>query len=53
MPEAAREKPGTPIRSLVEARYGRGVAEIQQDVHALNVSQEMVDLFSDGDRQRC
>jgi hypothetical protein len=31
VPEAALEKPGTLISSLVEARYGRGVAEIQQD----------------------
>ncbi|WP_154678003.1 hypothetical protein [Paraburkholderia nodosa] len=53
MPEAAREKPGTLISSRAEARYGRGVAEIQQDVHAVNFSQEMVDLFLDGDGQRC
>jgi DNA-binding GntR family transcriptional regulator len=43
--EAAREKPDTLISSLIEARYGRCVAEIQQDVHAVNVSQEMADLF--------
>ena len=36
---------GTLISSLIEARYGRCVAEIQQDVHAVNVSQEMADLF--------
>jgi GntR family transcriptional regulator len=53
VPEAAHEKPGKQISSLLEARYGRRLAEIQQDVHVVNFSQKMVDLFSDGDRQLC
>jgi GntR family transcriptional regulator len=39
--EAARAQPDTLISSLIEARYGRCIAEIQQDVHAALISQEM------------
>ena len=39
--EAAREQPDTLISSLIEARYGRAIAEIQQDVQAVIVSEEM------------
>ncbi|MBN3765801.1 GntR family transcriptional regulator [Burkholderia sp. Ac-20365] len=43
--ETAREKPDTLISSLIEARYGRCVSEIQQDVHAVNISPHMADLL--------
>ncbi|AUT64599.1 GntR family transcriptional regulator [Paraburkholderia sp. SIMBA_049] len=43
--EAAREEPDTLISALIEARYGRCVTEIQQDVHAVNVSPEMAELL--------
>ena len=39
--EAAREQPDTLISSLIEARYGRCIAEIQQDVRGVIVSDEM------------
>lgn len=39
--EAARVQPDTLISSLIEARYGRCIDEIQQDVQAVQVSQEM------------
>jgi GntR family transcriptional regulator len=41
--EAARVQPDTLISSLIEARYGRCIAEIQQDVHAALISQEMAE----------
>lgn len=41
--EAAREEPGTLISSLIEARHGRSIAEIQQGVQAVLVSQEMAE----------
>lgn len=41
VPEAAREQPDTLISSLIEARYGRAIAEIQQDVQAVIVSEDM------------
>ncbi|RQS45622.1 GntR family transcriptional regulator [Burkholderia sp. Bp8986] len=39
--ETARKEPDTLISSLIEMRYGRCVAEIQQNVQAVNVSPEM------------
>ncbi|TKC92572.1 GntR family transcriptional regulator [Trinickia terrae] len=39
--DAARNEPDRLISSLIEARYGRCVSEIQQNVHAVNVSKEM------------
>ncbi|MBC8636349.1 GntR family transcriptional regulator [Caballeronia sp. EK] len=39
--EAAKENPDTLISSLIEARYGRCIDEIQQDVRAINVSADM------------
>ncbi|MGV2292512.1 GntR family transcriptional regulator [Trinickia sp. YCB016] len=39
--ETARDEPDTLISSLIEARYGRCVAEIQQNIQAVNVSPEM------------
>ncbi|WP_175885328.1 GntR family transcriptional regulator [Burkholderia sp. BCC0044] len=39
--ETARHEPDTLISALIEARYGRCVAEIQQNVQAVNVSPEM------------
>nr|WP_057928759.1 GntR family transcriptional regulator [Burkholderia ambifaria] len=39
--ETARHEPDTLISSLIETRYGRCVAEIQQNVQAVNVSPEM------------
>lgn len=39
--ETARDEPDTLISSLIETRYGRCVAEIQQNVQAVNVSPEM------------
>jgi len=39
--ETARAEPDTRISSLIEARYGRCVAEIQQNVQAVKVSPEM------------
>jgi len=39
--ETVRAEPDTLISSLIEARYGRCVAEIQQNVQAVNVSAEM------------
>ena len=41
--EAARLQPDTLISSLIEARYGRCITEIQQDVHAALISQEMAE----------
>jgi GntR family transcriptional regulator len=41
--QAARAQPDTLISSLIEARYGRCIAEIQQGVRAVLVSQEMAD----------
>ncbi|MEB2543762.1 MULTISPECIES: GntR family transcriptional regulator [Burkholderia] len=38
---AARAEPGTLISTLIEARYGRSVAEIQQNVHAINLPSDM------------
>ena len=39
--ETVRDEPDTLISSLIEARYGRCVAEIQQNIQAVNVSPEM------------
>lgn len=39
--EEARRAPDTLISSLIEARYGRCVAEIQQNVQAVNLANEM------------
>jgi DNA-binding GntR family transcriptional regulator len=39
--QAARTQPGTLISALIEAHYGRCIAEIQQDVHGALISQEM------------
>ncbi|HDR8986780.1 TPA: GntR family transcriptional regulator [Burkholderia vietnamiensis] len=39
--ETVRSEPDTLISSLIEARYGRCVAEIQQNVQAANVSPDM------------
>ncbi|WP_321926460.1 GntR family transcriptional regulator [Burkholderia sp. BCC1998] len=39
--ETARREPDTLISSLIEARYGRCVAEIQQNIQAVNVLPEM------------
>ncbi|WP_243751202.1 UTRA domain-containing protein [Paraburkholderia sp. BL10I2N1] len=41
--QAAREQPDTLISALIEAHYGRCIAEIQQDVHAVLVSAEMAE----------
>ncbi|MFM0073940.1 GntR family transcriptional regulator [Paraburkholderia sediminicola] len=41
--DAARAQPDALISSLIEARYGRCIAEIQQDVHAALISQEMAE----------
>lgn len=43
--QTARDKPDTLISSLIEARYGRCVSEIQQDVHAVNISPPMAELL--------
>lgn len=39
--EAARARPDTLISALIEARYGRRIAEIQQDVHGVLITKEM------------
>ncbi|WP_241814102.1 UTRA domain-containing protein [Caballeronia zhejiangensis] len=39
--QAAKENPDTLISALIEARYGRCIDEIQQDVRAIAVSAEM------------
>lgn len=39
--DAARAEPDTLISSLIEARYARCVAEIQQNVHAVNLPPDM------------
>jgi DNA-binding GntR family transcriptional regulator len=39
--EAARAQPDTLISALIEARYGRCIAEIQQDVRGALISKEM------------
>lgn len=39
--DAARMQPDRLICALIEERYGRTIAEIQQDVHALNVTGDM------------
>ncbi|MEC5408564.1 GntR family transcriptional regulator [Paraburkholderia sp. MPAMCS5] len=39
--EEAKSAPDTLISSLIEARYGRCVVEIQQNVQAVNVTKEM------------
>jgi DNA-binding GntR family transcriptional regulator len=44
--EAAKQHPDTLISSLIEARYGRCIAEIQQDVKAVIVSDEMAKRLS-------
>ncbi|WP_233858620.1 GntR family transcriptional regulator [Paraburkholderia sp. HD33-4] len=41
IPDAARSQPDTLISSLIEARYGRCIAEIQQDVYGALISDEM------------
>ncbi|RDU97713.1 GntR family transcriptional regulator [Trinickia dinghuensis] len=41
--EVARQEPGTLISALIEARYGRCVSEIQQNVQAVNLSREMAE----------
>ncbi|WP_248295096.1 UTRA domain-containing protein [Paraburkholderia sp. UYCP14C] len=41
IPDAARAQPDTLISSLIEARYGRCIAEIQQDVNGALISNEM------------
>ncbi|MGU7774344.1 GntR family transcriptional regulator [Burkholderia sp. MR1-5-21] len=41
--ETARNEPDTLISALIEARYGRCVAEIQQNVQAVNLSAEMAE----------
>jgi len=41
--DAARTQPDRLISALIEERYGRAIAEIQQDVHALNVTGEMTE----------
>ena len=35
--KAARDSPGTLISSMIESRYGRVVAEVRQEVRAINV----------------
>lgn len=39
--ETVRASPDTLISSLIEARYGRRIAEIQQDIQAIEVPQHM------------
>jgi DNA-binding GntR family transcriptional regulator len=39
--EAARAQPDTLISSLIEARYGRCIAEIQQDVHGALIQRRL------------
>lgn len=46
--EAAREQPDMLISSLIEARYGRCIAEIQQDVHGALISEEMAERLKVG-----
>ncbi|WP_431823384.1 GntR family transcriptional regulator [Burkholderia sp. F1] len=41
--ETVRNEPGTLISTLIEARYGRCVAEIQQDVRAVNLSADLAE----------
>jgi DNA-binding GntR family transcriptional regulator len=41
--EEAKAAPDTLISSLIEARYGRCVVEIQQSVQAVNVTKEMAE----------
>lgn len=45
---AAREQPDTLISSLIEARYGRCIAEIQQDVRGALISEEMAERLKVG-----
>lgn len=46
--EAARAQPDTLISSLIEASYGRCIAEIQQDVHGVLISEEMAQRLNVG-----
>ncbi len=41
--ERVRESPGTLISSLIEARYGRRIARIQQDVQAIAIGKALGD----------
>ncbi|OLL28610.1 GntR family transcriptional regulator [Burkholderia sp. SRS-W-2-2016] len=43
IPDMARAQPDTLISSLIEARYGRCIAEIQQDVCGALISDEMAE----------
>lgn len=46
--EAARAQPDTLISSLIEERYGRCIAEIQQEVHGALISDDMAQRLQVG-----